>query len=388
MRFLFTTVPGTSHLLPLVPFAHAALAAGHDVRVASSGPALSVAAGAGLHALEVDDGASARPYAQMVETVGRTNLTRERTQDELNTYFAQVFGETGALLLGGLTEAIREWRADAVVYTAPAVGGLAAARATGIPAILHGLGTRRPTFAPAYAHLRTLVPELELPERAEADIEIDLSPASLETIHQDVPQESRAGHTFRMRYVPNHGGAQLPGWVREPVRRRRILVTLGSLSETYRDGRLMRHIIDAAADLAVDVVLTTGDAVLPDPLPEHVRAVPWLPLRAVMDTCAAVVHHGGMGTMYAAFDAGVPQLAIPVHGTDSVANAKIAVARGAALELDAGTISGAAIADALRKLLDSDLYRVASGEVAREMREMPAPNTVIDRVTAALAGDR
>jgi hypothetical protein len=54
-------------------------------------------------------------------------------------------------MIDGLVDAARTWGADAVVYPPPAVAGLVAARAIGVPAVLHGIGTRRPTSAPPCA---------------------------------------------------------------------------------------------------------------------------------------------------------------------------------------------------------------------------------------------
>ena len=279
------------------------------------------------------------------------------------------------------------WSADAVVYPPPHVAGLLTARALGVPAVLHGLGTRRPTFGPALAHLAPVAQRMGVAELPEAEVELDLSPASLETIHQDSPHEARAEHTLAMRYAPYNGGAQLPGWLLQPGDRPRVAVTLGSLPMIYGDGALLREIIEGTAGLGIELVLTTAGAelsALTSPLPDHVRLVDWIPMRALLATCDAIIHHGGMGTMYVAFDAGVPQLAIPVTGTDSVANAKVLVARGAGLLLDAGRITAATVAEALRHLLETDAFRSANQEVAAEMKTMPAPGAVIGQLTALL----
>ncbi|MCM6778698.1 DUF1205 domain-containing protein [Nocardia sp. CDC159] len=387
MRYLITTMPATSHLLPLVPFAHAALAAGHEVRVVCAGAALPTAVAAGLPAVAVDDGASARPYEEIVRRIGETDITKELPPQQLWAEFAAAFGQTGIRMVDGLVRAIREWDADAVVYTPMAVAGLVAARATGRPAILHGIGTRWPTFGYALAHLRDIATELGVTDCAEADIEIDLSPPSLEAIHHastPIPAETYADLIEPMRYIPYNGGAQLPDWVRAQPPRRRVLATLGSMSASYGDGSLVRKIIAGAAELNVELVVTLDDPARFGPLPEFVRPVAWMPLRAVLGSCAAVVHHGGAGSMYAALDAGVPQVAIPDRNTDGDTNARIAAARGLALRFESDRIDADVIATALGTLLDSDSYRTAATEVAAEMHAMPTPSVVVDRITAAI----
>ncbi|MFC4374185.1 nucleotide disphospho-sugar-binding domain-containing protein [Nocardia halotolerans] len=390
MRYLFTTLPGISHLLPLIPFARAAAAAGHEVRIACAGTALPAAVAAGFPAIAIDD-ESTKPYEEIVRRISETEMTRELPPAELHAQFAAAFGATGNLMIDGLVAGIREWYADAVVYTPMAVAGLVAARATGATAIMHGLGTRWPTYGPALAHLRDVSRELGVEHCDEADIEIDVSPPSLERIHSrttPAPTETFAEVVHPMRYLPYNGGGELPGWVRESPSRPRIVATLGSMSASYGDGTLLRHIIEASADLDVELVLMTGGNAPPDPLPDHVRSVPWVPLRAAMDNCSAVVHHGGSGTTYAALDAGVPQLAIPDRGTDSDTTASVIAARGAGLRLDPDKVTAATVAQLLGELLDPDGCRIACAEVARELHDMPAPSTVLDRVTATVRANR
>ncbi|MER5938941.1 MULTISPECIES: nucleotide disphospho-sugar-binding domain-containing protein [unclassified Streptomyces] len=383
MRYLFTTIPGASHMLPLVPLAHAALAAGHDVLVAANGSARTTAASAGLHTVATDDGRSVRPYDDLVRRFTETDVSWNLTPGEVIEHVAGVFAEVAGGMADGLVDIARTWKADAVVYCPPAVAGLLAARAVGIPAVLHGIGTRRPTFRPALNRLAPVAERFGVTDPAEAEVEIDLSPPSLETIHQDAPHQGGAAHTLPMRYAPYTGGAELPDWALRRGDRPRIAVTLGSLRVFYSDGAHLRDILKGTEELDVEVVLTTSGAeltALPSPLPGHVRTVDWMPLRALLATCDAIVHHGGMGTMYAAFDAAVPQLGVPMAHDDGWANAQVPVARGAGLMLEGRKATGTDIADALRELLGEPRYRRASEEVAAEMRAMPTPADVMRRL--------
>ncbi|MBV9248570.1 MAG: hypothetical protein JO227_04905 [Acetobacteraceae bacterium] len=52
-----------------------------------------------------------------------------------------------------------------------------------------------------------------------------------------------------------------------------------------------------------------------DQLPAHVRQAAWVPFPAVLPRCAAVVHHGGIGTLAQAVKAGLPQFVVP-HAHD------------------------------------------------------------------------
>jgi glycosyltransferase len=143
-------------------------------------------------------------------------------------------------------------------------------------------------------------------------------------------------------------------------------------------------------ELGIDLILTTTGTelpALPSPLPKHVTCVDWVPMRALLDTCDAVLHHGGLGTMYAALDAGVPQLSAPMPH-DSVVNAQIAAARGVGSVLEMSATTAATVAPAVQDLLANPAYRRASQEVAAELRAMPAPATVIGQLTELVADSR
>ncbi|MEU1185461.1 nucleotide disphospho-sugar-binding domain-containing protein [Streptomyces sp. NPDC005820] len=372
-------------MLPLVPLAHAALAAGHEVLVVAGDPALRVANHAGLQTVAADPEAAA-PYEELVRRATEAPMAEERPSEELVAYVASVFGEVGARMVDHLVGTAKAWGADALVYPANHVGGLLAARAVGIPAILHGIGTPRATFGPALGYAAPVAERLGVKGLVEADVSVDLCPPSL------VPPHPRAvvPHTLPMRYTPYNGGTELPAWLLEPAGRPRVAVTLGSLSAVYGDGALLREIVLGTADLGIELVVTTGGAQLPalDSLPlEHVRLEDWVPLNALLATCAGIVHHGGMGTTYAAFDAAVPQLVIPLTGPESAANGRVAEARGAGTVLGAPgsqPVTAAAVGRAVGGLLRDPAFAKASREVSLEMREMPAPSSVIGRLTALI----
>ena len=59
------------------------------------------------------------------------------------------------------------------------------------------------------------------------------------------------------------------------------------------------------------LVLTRHTSNLPDSLPEYVRRVEYAPFSQLLPRAAAIVHHGGIGTVAQALSAGVPQLVVP-----------------------------------------------------------------------------
>ncbi|MES2604468.1 MAG: nucleotide disphospho-sugar-binding domain-containing protein [Pseudomonadota bacterium] len=60
------------------------------------------------------------------------------------------------------------------------------------------------------------------------------------------------------------------------------------------------------------VLLTRFSEHLPDNLPANVMHVSFVPFSLLLPRCAALVHHGGIGTMAQGFAAGIPQLIMPM----------------------------------------------------------------------------
>jgi UDP:flavonoid glycosyltransferase YjiC (YdhE family) len=91
-----------------------------------------------------------------------------------------------------------------------------------------------------------------------------------------------------------------------------IVFTPGS---AYRQGaRFFEAALAAGERLGKPALLLTAFAEqLPEPLPAaHAYHAPYAPFSRVFPRCAAVVHHGGIGTLSQALRAGVPQLVMPM----------------------------------------------------------------------------
>jgi len=76
---------------------------------------------------------------------------------------------------------------------------------------------------------------------------------------------------------------------------------------------LFRAAVDACRIAGTRALLLTRFAgQLPEPLPPSVRHVEFAPFQQLFPLCAAVVHHGGVGTVAKALAAGTPQLVLPI----------------------------------------------------------------------------
>jgi UDP:flavonoid glycosyltransferase YjiC (YdhE family) len=125
-----------------------------------------------------------------------------------------------------------------------------------------------------------------------------------------------------------------------------------------------RAAVEACELLGVRGVLVTKHAAqLPNPLPPTVRHVPFAPFRALFRHCAAVVHHGGVGTIAEAFAAGVPQLILPI-AFDQKDNAIRVKRLGAGDWMRAARATGPRIAELLKRLLTREV-KTRCEEIAR-----------------------
>ena len=60
------------------------------------------------------------------------------------------------------------------------------------------------------------------------------------------------------------------------------------------------------------ILLTKFDEQIPKVLPADVIHVPYAPFSQLLPRCAAIVHHGGIGTTSQALRAGIPQVIVPL----------------------------------------------------------------------------
>ncbi|MQS05729.1 glycosyltransferase [Streptomyces alkaliphilus] len=384
MRYLFTSMPVSSHLMPLVPLAHAARAAGHEVLVATCGPAGRTAVAAGLVTAEAGAARRARqPYDDLLRMLERGEAGSAPDDATSLAVHGRAFGEVGARMLEDLVDIARAWKADVVVYPGIHSAALVAARAAGVPAVLHGYGTPLPTFGPALEYLEPHAAKVGVEKVTEAEIEIDVLPSSLANF-TDVPTDiGRPAHRLTMRYGCFNNGGNLPHWALRRSDVPRVVATCGSSATMTREGALYRDIMLATRELGAELVLLTADADLPElptALPPHVRPERWLPLRALLDRCDAIVHHGGSGTVLSSFAAGVPQVSLPMPGTVNVSNARTVTARGAGPTLDIDASGPGEVVAALTEVLHDPAPRRAAQDVAEEMAAMPSPAAVVDRI--------
>ncbi|MBV8219576.1 MAG: glycosyltransferase, partial [Solirubrobacterales bacterium] len=114
--------------------------------------------------------------------------------------------------------------------------------------------------------------------------------------------------------------------------------------------------------------------------PSNVIIDRFIPQMHVLPKASAVISHGGSGTVLAALSLGLPQLCLPFFA-DQPLNARAVADAGAGLVLDLSSTNAVMITEALARLLTDQSFRQSAQQIAKEIREMPAPAEVASALT-------
>ncbi|MFB4279805.1 activator-dependent family glycosyltransferase [Nonomuraea sp. MTCD27] len=427
MRVLFTTFAAPSHFYAQVTVASALSTAGHEVIVASQPDLIDTITAAGLTAVAVGPQLDLEPETQQATSsfAGDRNLGGlamsnsrhdpfpwERGLGMFSAMTAFVFQNVcSEQMVDDLVRLARDWRPDLVVWDPLTLAGPVAAKAVGAAhaRLLFGPDQMARNRLAFRALLDERPPELRDDPLAEwlvwslarQGVRLDEWDEELvcgQWTIDPTPASMRAPlglHYVNVRYVPYNGRSALPGWLREePPYPRRVCLTLGvSLGEVEDGGTVAAGDLMAAVDgLDVEVV-----AALPAELrerlgtmPRNVRAVDFVPLNALLPSCAGIIHHGGSGTFMTALAHGVPQLVVPDLMWDSKEKSLALTASGAGLVIqDQEKLSPDHLRERITTLLDDPAYAAGAARMRAEMVGTPSPNDIVpvlERLTALRRG--
>jgi len=377
MRALLLSTPVRTHFTTLVSVAWALRAAGHEVLAAGSPDVVSAAQSAGLSAVSIG-----RP-AYLLDSV--TPMLRGglrpahafgRPSPDAFEISARMWALHARYLLPSYLELARRWKPDLIVCEQLEFAGPIIAAVLGIPAVTHRWSVD-PTTAPmrptVAALLAGLCERLGLSEVPEPVALLDPCPPQL--------QLPEAAPGMPVQFVPFNGTGSMPEWASAPARVRRVGVSLGQQTLGLHGVPLFRGIMSAFAGLSdVEAVVTVppeqhgefADA------PPNVRVVAPTPLELFLPGCAAVVHHGGSGTLLTATRYGLPQLVLPqMANMYAVADQIAATGAGIGIDDAASQDDPTAIRKAVLALLDDPAYRDGARELRRAMLAMPTPAEVV-----------
>jgi glycosyltransferase (activator-dependent family) len=414
MRVMFIAPPAKVHAYMQVPLAWALRSAGHEVCVANRPSMTDDITGMGLTSVPVgadfnpaayvsDAGAETPPWDKWMEVLDYAEFRPEKlTYDFMHAVHAAwtLFykGVSPRDMMDDLVRFARGWEPDLVVWDTFAFGGGVAAEACGAAhaRLLCGLdlvGRMRERYLGVLAGRPPGLCEDPLREWLEPVLArygcgfsedvvvgqwtIDPVPSSLRLDGGQL--------CVPVRGVPYNGRAVVPGWLREPPKRRRVCLTLGlSHREVLGGDRVsVAGLLDALGGLDVEVVATLNADQLSGvrEVPGNVRVVDFVPLNELLPTCSAVVHQGGFGQSQSAIVHGVPQVVVPNGLWDTVPRAL------RLQELGVG-LCGGEIAEMVRRVLDEPSFTRAARRLRTEVLATPAPSDIVPLLEKLAAASR
>ena len=379
MRALFATTANDGHFGPLLPFARACAAAGHEVRVAAPESYAAAVERAGLTHEPFDD----VPPELIGPLMGQ--LPHLPFEEANAIVIREVFARIDAqAALPRVVAAVDRWRPDVVVRESAELASLAAAEAAGIPHAHVAIGMHEIVTEFATAITEPLV-ELDrlagLPAGScsaaqAAEPVLSTVPASLD----DAVGEALTGvFRFRDEAAPTGDGPLPPPWGDPDLPL--VYVTFGSVTASLPPfAGVFREALDALADLDARILMTVGRKFDVEGLgasPANACVLPWWPQADVLAHADAMLGHGGFGTTMGALAAGVPQVVMPIFTSDQLANAEHVAAVGAGIAVPMGPGSAAPAADAVRRLLADPSYAGAAGVLAAEIAALPPASDAV-----------
>ena len=371
MRILFGFAGGSGHAEPLVPIARAAQAARHTVAFAGSRAMVATLAELGFRVLPTGSGGGDAPPKR----IPLRALDPEKEDRDFRDGFA---GRGGRERAGSVLAVCVDWRPDLIVCDETDFGSIVAAERLGLPyatvlVLAAGSFARHELVAEPLSALRAehgLPPD---PDLAMLTRYLVLAPVPPRYRDPAFPLPATA-HSFRPLTLGSAPSDAAPPWLARLDGRPTVYFTLGT-EFNLESGDLFPRVLAGLRDLPVNVIATVGRQIDPEelgPLPENIRVERYIPHSVVLPRCAAVVSHGGSGTVIGALAHGLPMVVIPM-GADQPHNAARCEAIGVARVLDAVTARPETVREAVSAVLSGATYRSAAERMRDEIAALPGP---------------
>ncbi len=165
-----------------------------------------------------------------------------------------------------------------------------------------------------------------------------------------------------------------------------VAVSSGSMAPSTRDAfaQFYATSVDAIRRAgARALIIGAAPGSLPDPLPEDVQALPFAPFSQVYPRCAAIIHHGGIGTTAQGLRTGIPALIVP-WGADQFFTAERVRQIGAGLWMPRRRYTSRRAVRALAALLDEPRYRAQAQSIAATIGREDGVGALCDAIENVL----
>lgn len=379
MRILLASTSNAGHFGPMLPFADAARRAGHDIAVAAPESFADAVKRSGYPYLpcpDIDPDQWAGVHARFLEA------EPARRNEVMVTLGVELSARS---ILPGLLAAIDEHRPDLILREFGEFGSVIAADLRGVPLAQVLIGLDKfvdftiPLAAPALAGFREslgLVPDAD-GERLLGLPSLSSIPASIE-----VARSAPGPVVHRYRAVEDREAGPLPADWWPDAEGPLVYATFGTVAGSVPfAAAAFRTVVTALAELPVRLLVTVGDNGDPADwtgLPPTVHVERWVPQRDVLRWAAAMVCHGGTGTVLGGLTAGVPMVVVPQFA-DQPDNAERIAEVGAGLRIGGPEepVDPAALTSAVTRVLAEPSFRQVSGDIAAEIGALPSADDAV-----------
>jgi UDP:flavonoid glycosyltransferase YjiC (YdhE family) len=385
-RFLFTSIGTTGRLHPLLPYADAARAAGHEVAFATPPVATPAVKALGFAAFSVGKDSSARESVQLAG-FSLDGLSVEEQMLLMGRYWT--LGDHLIERVRDLVELGSWWRPDVIIREEIEYAGCLAAELLDVPDAsikasanvdLREIPARREVLLERFGVLRLRLglppdPELAMPFRY---LEVWPFPRSFRI----GPYPASTCRPSRPVPFDQAGPEGLPAWVDDLPPRdamARVYVTLGTTGDLAQHVDVFATILPGLRDERYSLIVTVGRDIDPTrfgPQPANVHVEQYIPQTLLFPYCDLVVCHGGSGTVLSALDHGLPQVMIPLTA-DQPFNARHGTDAGYALTVTPNELTPESIRVAVGTVCHDPGYRAHAERIQDEIHSMPGPDQVV-----------
>jgi len=389
MRILFTLIPGTGTLHPLLPVADALQDRGHEVAFCSA-PRLAPDVeqrGLAFFPAGIDWHTSDPDYiGTLCAAAGGLDFPPLVGMERLAWVVDHLFiGGAATNMLPDVVSIARQWQADLVVRQSLEFSGCAAAEHLGLPhasvadAANSALDLRQ-TLAEPLSRLRD---RLGLPPDPAGDmayrhLHLCFTPPRFDGPEAVFPATARFfRHTNPRSPVP-----EVAAWPQLPEGRPTVLVSMGTVF--HRTPGIYEAVIDALRDEPLNVVVALGfdqDPGRLGPLPERIVVEPYLPLHEVLADCDVFVTHGGFNSVKESLSAGVPMVVIPISA-DQPYSAQRCGDLGVATTIGPEERTPSRIRGAVHTVLNDPSFTSRAHQMQKEMAALPDLGRAVDLLEA------
>jgi len=375
MRVLLNCLADYGHFHPLAVLAKALVGRGHEVRFVTEEGFASQIQADGFEVVEVP---GRDPAARSLEWI---RWNKELAGQDLSTRAPKVLGWfwKGAIrAVPSIRKVIEEWQPNVVVLEQSAWAGAIAAELAGLPFATFHFNLRPPGALKAILGERISqdLKTLGLSNDGgflEADPHLALVGGPEGWFDQD-----ELGPRSRMIRPPLVESRQdePPPWLALLGRNRPLVyVTMGTVFN--RDLKLFQALVGGLASCNVDALITIGKkrpgGVTADQLgelPDGIRVEEYVDQSLVLPKAAAVIGHGGYGTMMGALTHGLAIVCIPQAALDNHANSNRVVRLGAGVIVEGD--SSEAIATGISEVLGNTSIASAASRAAASIAALPS----------------